>query len=124
MSAQSTINQRMSGRLHIGPIGAAVAIAAALAGIGLVIALLWPSAMAPKPAAAPAFDAAAFRAEEKVALAASASSSGTTFVGDRGLAPRTYGSATFAGDRGIAPRTSASSTFVGDRGLAPRASDN
>jgi hypothetical protein len=124
MSAQSTINQRMSGGLHTGPGGATVVIATALAGIGLAIALLWSSALAPKSQTAPAFDAlafraeeralmigtafdaAAFRADEKLPLAGSAASAGSNFVGDRGLAPRTSGSSSFVGDRGIAPRTS------------------
>ena len=125
MSAQSTINQRMSGGLHTGPVGATLAIATALAGIGLAIALLWSSsALVPKAQTAPAFDAPAFRAEErnlvigpafdgptfraqeKAPLAGSAPSIGSSFVGDRGLAPRTSGRSNFVGDRGIAPRTS------------------
>jgi len=141
MSAQSTINKGMTGGLHIGPVLANLAIATALA-VGLVMALLWSSSLAPKsqagpafdapafragernlvispafdapafraaertPVSGPAFDAPAFRAAEKALLAGSAASTGSSFVGDRGIAPRTSGGSSFVGDRGIAPRTS------------------
>ena len=126
MSAQSTIHQPMSGGVHVGPLWATIAIAAAIAGLGLAIALL--SSMTPAQTTtpafdapafragernlviSPAFDAPAFRAEEKVLLAGSALSTASSFVGDQGMAPRALGprvaGSTFAGDRGIAPRTS------------------
>ncbi|HEX5014331.1 MAG TPA: hypothetical protein VFV72_09255 [Candidatus Limnocylindrales bacterium] len=144
MSAQSTISQRMSG-VHTGPNWAALAIAATTV-LGLAAALLFGSSLTAMSQAAPAFDAPAFRAEERNLVISPAFDGPGFRAEERGLvispafdapafraeernlvispafdAPASTGSS-FVGDLGIAPRTSGGSSFAGDLGIAPRTS--
>ena len=64
MSAQTTIKRSAHGT-HYGRLGAGIlAVAAAVAGIGLAASLLASAPKAPTSQPAPAFDAPALRAEE------------------------------------------------------------